>query len=139
MLHARVSQHIESPSFTNGAGDNMTFDRPTAMTDDTVGKELTEANRREVHPVCYAVFPWTWDWEMPIDVWCTWNGLHRRTYRNVSRICVLQFLTREECICLHLCCKDALEHMNFMEDRNDEAVWDNEWFYQTDDYDSDSS
>ena len=110
------------------------------MMDDTFGKELTvEANRREVHPVCYAVFPWTWDWEMPPDVRFTWNELHHRTYRNVSRICVLEFLTREECICLHLCCKDALEHMNFIEDRNDEPAWDNEWFYQSDDYDSDSS
>ena len=107
---------------------------------DAAGEELTEATKsRDVHPVCYAVFPWTWDWEMPPDVRITWNELHHRTYRNVSRICVSEFLIREEYVCLHMCCKDALEHMNFVEHRNEDPPWDNEWFDQSDDYDSDSS
>ena len=111
------------------------------MMSDTVGEELTEVTKsRDVHPVCYAVFPWTWDWEMPPDVRITWNESYHRAYRNVDRICVLEFLTREERVCLHLCCKDALMHMNYdyEEDNNCEAAWDSEWFDQTDDCDSDS-
>ena len=107
------------------------------MTNDTAGEELTAASRREVHPVCYAVFPWTWDWEMPPDVRSTWNELFHSTYRNVSMISVLDFLTPEECTCLHLCCKDALEDMNFIQNRNEDPPWENEWFYQSDDYESD--
>ena len=48
-----------------------------------------------------------------------------------------EFLTREECVCLHLCCKDALEDMNFIQNRNEDPPWENEWFYQLDDYESD--
>ena len=100
------------------------------MTDDIANEELAEANRREVHPVCYAVFLWAYDWEKPPDVQCTWDELKG----NIFRINVLQFLTREESTCLHLCCRDALLHMNLLEEGNIDPPWENEWF---DDCDSD--
>ena len=99
------------------------------MTDDALSEESAEATRPGVSVLCYAVFPWTSNWEMPPYVRRALSG----SYYDMFRILVSQFLTDEECTCLKMCCKDALEYMDLLDGPD---LHDDDWHYQWSDYGS---
>ena len=81
------------------------------MTDNALSNESTGSNRPNVSVLCYAVFPWTSDWEMLPNVRDALSGL----YCIMFRINVFQFLTDDELICVKLCCKDAFEYIDLLD------------------------
>ena len=81
------------------------------MVDNTLSKESTGANRPNVSVICYAVFPWTSDWEMLPNVRDALSGL----YCIMFRINVFQLLIDDELICVKLCCKDAFEYIDLLD------------------------
>ena len=81
------------------------------MTDNALSNESTGENRPNVSVLCYAMFPWTSDWEMLPNVRDALSGL----YCIMFRINVFQFLTDDELICVKLCYKDAFEYIDLLD------------------------
>ena len=99
------------------------------MTDNALSNESTGANRPNVSVLCYAVFPWTSDWEMLPNVRDALSGL----YCIMFRINVFQFLIDDELICVKLCCKDAFEYIDLLYDPD---LHEYDVYCESSDYDS---
>ena len=79
--------------------------------------------------ICFAVFPWSWDWEMRTDIYESFFDLHRRYIFRVDLFC---YLSDRDVMAINLCCKDA--YAMYLESLLPGEV-DREWFEYH--YDSD--
>ena len=95
------------------------------------GDGVTSASEKdEANPICYAVFPWSWDWPISRIVYDSFFGLHRRYIFRVDLLC---FLSATDVMAVNLCCKDA--YAMYVDSRLPEEA-DKEWFEYPNDSDN---